>query len=188
MTMTNNNKIYISFLPLLIVILLVLGAGYMLLVDEIKLPKFNKGPQIRRIEGFPTTVYVAEDRLYEKQRLVLENESELNLFLNQLDPSGMLTMRDEINFDREYVIAVASEVEVEDNHRVKVKKVYEDKDDKTLLVSIEEVFPGETCLIENSPHIGVDIVAINKTDWNIEFERVKVTEECEDEESTSSEE
>jgi predicted Ser/Thr protein kinase len=185
--MTDKRKIYISLLPLIVIIILILGAGYFLLADEIKLPKFNKGPQIRRIEGFPTTVFVEETAVADKQRRVIKSEQELNEYLNSVDKTGMLTMRDKINFDKEYVIAVSTEVVKEDEHKVKVRKVYEDKDSKTLLVSIVETFPGDTCNIELNPHIGIDLVAINKTDWTIDFERVKDVEECGNKtESTSS--
>jgi hypothetical protein len=184
--MTEKKKIYISLLPLFVIIVLILGAGYFLLADEIKLPKFNKGPQIRRIEGFPTTVFVSEGTIADKQRKVLKSEQELNEFLNSVDKTGMLTMRDKINFDKEYVIAVSTEVVKEDNHKVKVRKVYEDKTAKTLLVSIVETFPGDTCTIEVNNHIGVDLVAINKTDWTIDFERIKDVDECGKSESTSS--
>lgn len=184
--MTDKRKIYISLLPLFVIIALILGAGYFLLADEIKLPKFNRGPQIRRIEGFPTTVFVAETATTDKQRKVIKTEQELDEFLNAVDKTGMLTMRDKINFDKEYVIAVSSEVVKEDNHKVKIRKVYEDKATKTLLISIVETFPGDTCTIEINPHIGVDLVAINKTDWKIDFEKVKDVEECGKTESTSS--
>ena len=184
--MTDKRKIYISLLPLFVIIALILGAGYFLLVDEIKLPKFNKGPQIRRIEGFPTTVFVEETAVADKQRRVIKTEQELDEFLNTVDKSGMLTMRGKINFEKEYVIAVSTEVVKEDNHKVKVRKVYEDKSTKTLLVSIVETFPGDKCAIEINPHIGVDLVAINKTDWIIDFERIKDADECGKSESTSS--
>lgn len=182
----DKRKIYISLLPLFVIIALILGAGYFLLVDEIKLPKFNKGPQIRRIEGFPTTVFVEETAIVDKQRRVIKTEQGLDEFLNTVDKSGMLTMRDKINFEKEYVIAISTEVVKEDNHKVKVRKVYEDKATKTLLVSIVETFPGDNCTIEINPHIGVDLVAINKTDWIIDFERIKDADECSKSESTSS--
>ncbi len=185
--MQDNQKIYISLLPLFIIIILILGAGYFLMVDEIKLPKFNKGPQIRRIEGFPTTVVVDQDTKMDKQRLVIQVDHELDTFLNNVDKTGMLTMREKIDFNKEYVIAVGSEVENADGHRIKIRKVYEDKENKKLLVSIVETYPGEKCVVDMVPHVAVDLVAINKTDWTIDFERVKDTEECSGEESTSSE-
>lgn len=184
--MQDRQKIYISLLPLFVIIILIIGAGYFLLVDEIKLPKFNRGPQVRRIEGFPTNVVVDQNVTTEKKRLVLQAEHELDTFLNEIDSSGMLTMREKVDFNKEYVIAVTSSVENAETHRIKVRKVYEDKANNTLLVSIVETFPGDSCMVDVSPHIAVDLVAINKTDWNINFERVTDTEECSDNESTGS--
>ena len=186
--MTNKKQfIYISLLPLVTIIVLILGAGYFLLADEIKLPKFDKGTQIRRLENFPTIIYTEEGAAYEKQRKVLKNEQELNEFLNYIDPAGLVTLKETINFDKEYVIAVSTEVEDPETHKVKVKKVYEDKAKKSLLIAVQETFPGGDCAVEVSPHIAVDIVAINKTDWDIGFDRIKTEEACEsnDEEETT---
>lgn len=184
--MQDKTKIYISLLPLFVIILLIIGAGYFLLVDEIKLPSFNRGPQIRRIEGFPTNVVVDQNAKADKGRLVFQAEHELDTFLNKIDPSGMLTMREKIDFNKEYVIAVTSSIENAEDHKIKVRKVYEDKANKTLLVSIIESFPGENCVSNFSPHIAVDLVAINKTDWQIDFERIKDDIECSSDESTST--
>lgn len=184
--MIENKKIYISLLPLVVIILLILGAGYFLLADEIKLPKFNNGPQIRRLEGFPTNVFVQESSSSQKQRKVIKSEQELNEFLNSIDKSGMLTLREKIDFNKEYIIAVATEVEKLDGHKVKIRKVYEDKSAKSLLVSVVESFPGEYCNAEINPHIGVDLVAVNKTDWKIDFERVKDVMECTKNESSGT--
>jgi hypothetical protein len=184
--MPDKQKIYISLLPLFVIILLIIGAGYFLLVDEIKLPTFNKGPQIRRIEGFPTSVVVDPATKMDKQRLVIQAEHELNTFLNNVDKTGMLTMREKIDFNKEYVIAVGSEVEQAVGHRIKIRKVYENKAEKSLLVSLVETYPGEKCTPEVNPHVAVDLVAINKTDWNITFERIKDTEECSANETSTS--
>ncbi|MDC0449172.1 hypothetical protein OAL67_01030 [bacterium] len=168
--------IYMSFIPLLLIIGIILGAGYMLLQGEIKLPKFNKGPQIRRLEGFPTVIYTSTP--IEKQRLVIDNETDLYNFLNMVDETGLLTIRETIDFEKEVVLAVASETEKEVGHEIKIRKVYEDKNDPTLLVSIREMFPGETCELEIDEHVAVDVVTISKTDYGIEFERIKQYEEC----------
>jgi hypothetical protein len=166
-----------SFLPLLLLILIILGAGYFLIQGEIKLPKFDRGPQIRRLEGFPTVIYT--DRKVEKQRLVIKSEEELNDFLNLVDDTGLLTLREDIDFEKEFLLGVTSETEKEVDHEIKIRKVYEDKDDGSLLISIRETFPGETCDSEIDEHIAADLVAISKTDLDIEFERVKQVIECE---------
>lgn len=168
--------VYMSFLPIILIILLVLGAGYFLMAEDIKLPKFNQGPQIRRLEGFPTLVY--SETPIEKQRRVIKSEEELNEFLNFVDTTGLLTLKEQINFDKEYVIAVTSETEKPDGHEIKIRKVYENKDDGILLISILETFPEEGCQVEENPHIAVELVALDKVDLKIDFERIKKELPC----------
>ena len=183
--MTKNKKhFYISILPLLVIVVLIIGAGYLLFADDIKWPK-SKGPTVRRLDGFPTIVYVDAGKSFEKQRKVFKSEEEVNQFLNSIDKTGMLAMRSKVDFSKEYVVAVATEVENPETHKVKIQKLYENKDDKTLLVSIKETYPGENCTVETAPHIGVDMVAINKTDWSIDFERVQEIANCKDNQDES---
>ncbi|KKS40037.1 MAG: hypothetical protein UV27_C0025G0001, partial [candidate division WWE3 bacterium GW2011_GWA1_42_46] len=56
--MTNKTKttLNMSLIPLVVIVVLMIGAGYFLLQGEIKLPGFNKGTQIRRLDGFPTVI------------------------------------------------------------------------------------------------------------------------------------
>jgi hypothetical protein len=171
-----THTIYMSFLPLVVIILIILGAGFFLLQGEIKLPKFNKGPQIRRLEGFPTVIYT--NKQIEKQRLVIKSEEELYNFLNMVDETGLLTVREDIDFEKEFVLAVASETEKEVGHEIEIRKVYEDKEDGTILVSLRETFPGETCEIEIDEHIAIDVAVMSNTEHGIEYERVKKFEEC----------
>lgn len=184
--MTNNQRatLKMSLIPLVILIGLILGAGYFLLQGEIKLPKFNKGPQLRRLEGFPTVIYT--DATLEKQRKILKSEQELAEFLNYMDPSGLTEVRSPINFDREYLIAVSSDTQDETGHTIKVKKIYQDKEDKTLLVTLEETEEAENCELENDKNVMADVVAISKTDWKVEFERVKKIIDCKSEEDTDA--
>jgi hypothetical protein len=176
--MTDNQKanLKISLIPLVVIIGLILGAGYLLLAGDIKLPQFNNGPQFRRVDGFPTVIYT--DKVIEKQRIVIKSEEELTNFLNMIDPTGLLEVRETINFNKEYLIAVTTETEQETNRATRIKKIYEDKEKGNILVSVRETEPGKTCEIEIDPNVAVDIVAISKTELPMEFERIKQVEEC----------
>lgn len=176
MTNKQNTTLNMSLIPLFILIVLILGAGYLLIQGEIKLPKFNKGPQIRRLEGFPTIIYTETN--LEKQRRVIKNEQELNEFLDYVDESGLVTVNEKINFEKEYLLAVSTETEQETGHTIKVKKVYEDKEDGVLLVYIEETEEGENCEPESDPNIALDIVAITKVDQEFTFDKVKKVKNC----------
>jgi len=176
--MNDNQKanLRISLIPLVVIIGLILGAGYLLLAGDINLPKFNNGPKFRRVEGFPTIVYT--ENVLEKQRLVIKNEEELTQFLNLIDPTGLLEVREPINFDKEYLVAVTTETEEKTGNSVKIKEIYENKEDDNFLVSIRETIQGDTCEKELDKNIAVDVVAISKTEKPFEFDRVKQVEEC----------
>jgi hypothetical protein len=177
MTNKQSTVLNMSLLPLGILIVLILGVGYFLLKGEIKLPKFNQGPQIRRLEGFPTTVSTIKEM--EKQRKVLKSEAELDQFLNEIDPNGTLIVKSNITWDKEFVIAVTTSLNPESGHRIKIRKVYENKPDKSLQVSLDETEKGQYCEVDNEKNIAVDLAVISKTTWDINFDRTKTIEECE---------
>lgn len=172
-----------SLLPLIVLVVLIIGGGFLLFQEDIKLPKFNKGPQIRRLENFPQVVY--SDQAIEKQRKIITSEDELNQFLNMVDPTGILQIKDKINFEKEVVIAVTTDTQNEMDHAIKIKKVYEDKEDMKLIIQIEEWEPGENCKPDRATNIPLDIATVSKSEWEIDFEKVKKVEDCEIE--TSSE-
>lgn len=180
MTEEQKNKqkaaLKVSLIPLVILILIILGVGYFLLQGEITLPKFNRGPTLRRLEGFSTVIY--SDRVVDKQRKIIKSEQELNEFLNFVDPSGLLQLKDKINFEKEFIIAVTSSTNNESDHKIKIRKVYEDKEAKKIIVLVEETNPGETCKIALDKNITLDMVALSKTDWQIKFDKVTKVEEC----------
>ncbi|OGC75397.1 hypothetical protein A2425_03990 [candidate division WWE3 bacterium RIFOXYC1_FULL_42_17] len=182
--MTNKTKttLNMSLIPLVVIVVLMIGAGYFLLQGEIKLPGFNKGTQIRRLDGFPTVI--TTEMPLEKQRKVIKSPEELAEFLNYIDPTGLTEVRDSVNFDREYLLAVSSDLQDETGHKMRIKKVYEDKNTKHLLVLIEETDKGDNCEVEVEGNITSDVVAISKTDYEISFDRVKKVENCEKEETT----
>ena len=180
--MTNKTKttLNMSLLPLVVIVVLMIGAGYFLLQGEIKLPGFNKGTQIRRLDGFPTVI--TTEMPLEKQRKVIKSPEELAEFLNYIDPTGLTEVRDSVNFDREYLLAISSDLQDETGHKMRIKKVYEDKNAKHLLVLIEETDKGGNCEVEVEGNITADVVAISQTDFEISFDRVKKVEDCEKEE------
>ncbi len=184
--MTNNQRatLRMSLIPLVIIIGLILGAGYFLLQGEIKLPQFNKGPQIRRLDGFPTAIVT--DKVMQKQRLVVKSQAELATFLNSIDPTGMTTVRSPVDFNKEYILAVSSDTQTESGHKIQIKKIYEDKANKTLSISIEETEAGANCKVDKESNITADAVAISKTDYEINFDRVKKVADCSSDNSNQS--
>jgi len=166
-----------SLLPLILILVIILGAGYFLLQGDIKFPKLDRGPEIRRLQGFPTVVNTDQD--LERKRVVIKSNDELNNFLNSIDKTGLLTLKDKIDFNKEYLIGVSSATEVVGDHKIKVKKITQKETTKEISILIEETFPGKTCVQENSMNIAVDLVAITKTDVKIGFDRIKTVKDCE---------
>jgi CRISPR/Cas system CMR subunit Cmr4 (Cas7 group RAMP superfamily) len=166
----------VSLIPLAIIILLILGVGTFLLKDEIKLPNFNKEPTITRLAGFPTTVTTT--KLLDKQREVITSNEKLNEFLNSIDETGLLKVQESINFDKDIVIAATTGTNDVTGIKIKIRKVYEDKTKKRLLVSVEESVPGDSCTPELGKNVAVDIITLSKTDFSITFDKIKKTIEC----------
>lgn len=167
---------YISIIPLIVIIGLILGAGYLLLGEDIKLPKLNGEPKITRLEGFPTNLGVQKDM--DKKRITIHNEEELNQFLNEVDSAGLLTTKDNINFDKQILVGASTKTLDEEGHTFKIRKVYKDEESRKLLVSLVRTDPDETCETTKDKNIWIDLVAIDKTDWDIDFELVKKIEDC----------
>lgn len=176
--MTKKSHILnMSLLPVVLLLALILGAGYFLMAGDGSISKlFNRGPEVRRLAGFPTVVPTQE--VLEKQRIVIKSDEELAAFLNMVDKSGLLSVKDKVNFDKEFLIGVTGKTLPEARSTIKIRKLYEDKEDKSLIVSIKQTDLGDSCEADKDSGVAVDLVAISKTDLNIEFDIVKETKEC----------
>ncbi len=169
-------KLNINLIPLFILIA-ILVVVYFLFLSDTELIKIDRAPEVRRINGFPTVAYTEKE--LEKKRLVITSDEELASFLNYVDESGYLIMREDIDFNKEFLLGVSSSTNPGEGYKIKIRKLYEDKDKNKLIVSIRETEPGETCLFEENKNTTVDLVAISKTGRFIDFERVKEVKECE---------
>ena len=174
--MDQKARLRISLLPLVVIIGLILGAGYLLLAGDINLPDFLKKSEFRRVEGFPTIVYTSNT--VEKQRLVIKSEQELTDFLNKVDSTGLLEVKEPINFKKEYLVAVTTETQDRTGSTVKIKKLEKDKEKNRIVVTIRETEKDENCEVELDKNIALDIVAVSKTDLPFDFDRVKQVETC----------
>ena len=179
--------LYISLLPVIILVLLILGAGYFLMKDDFELSKiFNRGPQVRRLEGFPVVVDVSGQ--IDKQRRVIKSQEELEDFLKTVDPTGNLALGEKIDFSREYLIGVSTATLDRGGSKLKVKKVYENKENNELLISLKQTILAENCMVTQQLNLPVDLVAVSKTDYEITFEASKeIVTDCDDAVDTSQE-
>ncbi len=170
----SNKKI--NLIPLFILIGLIITIYFVFLSDS-ALFQLDKRLEVRRLNGFPTTAYT--ERVLDKQRLVITNEEEFIQFLNYVDESGYLLVREDIDFNKEMLLGVSTDVNDIEGHTIKIRKLYEDKDSNTLLVSIRETEPGNSCEVIHNKNVAVDLVAVDITGMKVEFERVKEIKECE---------
>jgi len=178
MSKNEQKLLSMSFLPIILILVLIFGAGYLLIEGEVKLPwmRNDNTLEVRRLEGFPTTVWTKEPLT--KQRIVIKSQEELEQFLKNADPDGNLALGEKIDFDKEYLLGVSSETEETEGNDIKVKRVNIDKDSNTLKVIVRQNKPGDSCTYDVDPNAPVDLVAIGKTESNIEFETTKETLEC----------
>lgn len=175
MSMNKGSRKKVNLLPLFILIGLLIAIYFVFLSDS-KLFQLDKDIEVRRLNGFPTVAY--SDKELEKQRRVITSEEELIEFLNYVDESGYLVVREDIDFNKEMLLGVSTDINDVDGVKLKIKKLYEDRDSNTLLVSLRETEPGETCEVVENPNVAVDLVAIDITGMKVEFERVKEVKEC----------
>ena len=168
--------IFFSFIPVALIVIIILVTGFLLLKDDIKLPFNDNQPKIRRLQGFPQNVYT--DKQIEKVRKTITSDEELNNFLNTIDSTGLLTLKEKINYQKEILVAVTSDNKNIEGHSIKIKKLYVDEKKHKLIVSVHEIYPAEECRVVSDPHISVDLVAIDKKDYALDFEKVTDTTPC----------
>ena len=168
-------KLYMNILPLLVIFMLIGGAGYFLFGQDIKLPnKEDRLTKITRVEGFPVRISVTGER--RKQRRVIRSEAELNDFLAKVDPEGQVNLKENFDFRKNILIATATEPLEGTYNKYKIKRVTRDDNDRTLTIIQELTLPIEACEeTAETPEksIIVDLVQLRKTDWKIEFELEK---------------
>lgn len=181
--MNNPKESAMAQLPIIIVLALIFGAGFLMFRGDIKTPFLEKTDSIkvRRLDRFPTTKEVGNKT--DKMRRVIKNEDDLDSFFNAIDPSGDLRLGEKINFDQEYLIGVSSKTKDTSGVSVKIKKIIKDqKDGKerfTVMLTQTEQDP-ETCDVENKKTVALDIIAIDKTDTDFHFERILDEKYCKD--------
>lgn len=176
-----RSKSSMNLVPVILIFVLILGAGYLLLKDTFKLPWFKKDNtiEITRLEGFPRGWETQND--IRKTRKVIKNESELKEFLAYAtinDEDTLNGILKSVDFDKESLLGVTSETQDETEGLIRVKRVEIDKAKKRLHVRIIQYKPDATCVPEIKKNILVDMVKIDKSDNEIDFDVVKENRSC----------
>lgn len=180
MTMTKS-KSSMNLVPVILIFVLILGAGYLLLKDALKLPWFRNDNtvEITRLEGFPRAWET--QKTIEKARRVIKSEQELKGFFayaDITDDASLNAILSKVNFDKEFLLGVTSDTQEETEGLIRIKRVEVDKAKKKLDVRIIQYKPDTTCVPEIKSNILVDIVKISKSDNEISFDVVKESRSC----------
>lgn len=174
----HTNMAGMGALPLIILLGLIVVAGYFLLQGDIKIPflKNTNTVAVRRLADYPAKITLTEEK--DKMQSVIKSEDDLVKFLASADPSNKLTINEKIDFNKEWLLGVVSKTVKESGTEFRVKKVYLDKEHNQLSVTSLMRKPGDTCIAVAELSAFVDIVAINKTDKEITFETLTETYTC----------
>lgn len=180
MIMTKS-KSSMNLVPVVLIFVLILGAGYLLLKDTLKLPWFRDDStvEITRLEGFPRTWDTQKE--IKKARRVIKNEAELKEFFSyadMADEASLNAILSKVNFDKESLLGITSDTQSETEGLIRVKKVEIDKVKKKLNVKIIQYKPDTTCVPEIKSNILIDIVKISANDNEIGFDVVKENRSC----------
>lgn len=177
----SKTKSSMNLVPVMLIFVLILGAGYLLLKDTLKLPWFRNDNtvEITRLEGFPRAWDTQKE--IAKVRKVITNEQELKDFFayaDMVDDASFHAILSKVNFNKESLIGVTSDTRSETEEVIRIKKVEIDKVKKKLNVKIIQYKPDSTCVPEIKSNILIDIVKISKSSNEISFEVVKENRSC----------
>lgn len=184
--MTKSKASTANFLPIIAIAILIAAAGFLLTKDDLELPWMPSDKvSATHLINFPREVPTLQE--LEKDRKVLKSQDELNNYLKTIDPTGSTRVDEDIDFNRYFVVAANTETLTEDGYKMKIRRIYEDKEENELKVMILLTEPGDTCETQEVTNVVVDMVKVKKTDMNFSFGREKQTKECGDIEPESEE-
>ncbi len=184
--MTKSKASTANFLPIIAIAILIAAAGFLLTKDDLELPWMPSDKvTATHLVNFPREVPTLQE--LEKDRKVLKSQDELNNYLKTIDPTGSTRVEEDIDFNRYFVVAANTETLIEDGYKMKIRRIYEDKEENELKVMILLTEPGDTCETQEVTNVVVDMVKVKKTDMNFSFGREKQTKECGDKEPDSKE-
>jgi len=176
-----RSKSSMNLVPVILIFVLILGAGYLLLKDTLKLPWFrdDNTVEITRLEGFPRAWETQKD--VKKVRRVIKSEAELKEFFayaDIVDEASLNAILSKVNFDKEFLLGVTSDTQEETEGLIRIKRVEIDKAEKKLNVKIIQYKPDTTCVPEVKSNILVDVVKISKSDNETSFDVTKENRSC----------
>ena len=183
--MTKSKASKANFLPIIAIAILIAAAGFLLTQDDFELPwKPSNKVTATHLINFPREVPTLQQ--IKKDRKVLKSQKELDTYLKTIDPTGSTRIDEEIDFNRYFVVAANTETLTRDGYKMKIRRIYEDKEENELKVMMLLTEPGDTCETQEVTNVVVDMVKVKKTEMNFSFGREKQTQECGDKEPEST--
>jgi len=176
-----RSKSSMNIVPVILISVLILSAGYLLLKDTLKLPWFRKSNtiEITRLEGFPRAWET--QKAIEKTRRVIKNEAELRDFFahaDMNDDASLTAVLNAVNFDNEFLLGVTSDTREETEEVIRIKRVERDDAKEKLLIKVYQYKPDTTCVPEIKKNVLIDLAKISRSEYKVDFEVIKESRSC----------
>lgn len=164
-------------IPLIVIVVLISVLGVILWNENI-LKIFKPYPYaLTRVDNFPAVIETA-NKVAEKKRLVVSTQEEFDKVINELISDRSKVQIPTIDFNQNRVIIAATETNETLGYSVKISSVIKNDENKKLNTIVTFTKPGETCINEEKTNVAIDIVTIEKNDYEVEFDRESKTKEC----------
>jgi hypothetical protein len=173
---TKKNKKNL-LIPLVVIIVLISVLGVILWKENI-LDLFKPYPYaLTRIDNFPAVVETS-NKVTDKKRLVVSSQEEFDKVISELLSDKSKLNLPSVDFSKNRVVIAATETNETTGYSVKISSVIKDEQNKKLNTIVTFTKPGETCINEEKPNVAIDIVTIEKNDFEVTFDRETKTKEC----------
>lgn len=164
-------------IPLVIIVGLIAVLGVILWKENI-LDLFKPYPYaLTRIDNFPAVVETT-NKVTDKKRLVVSSQEEFDKVINELLSDKSKVKIPSVDFTKNRVIIASTETNETTGYSVKISSVIKDEQNKKLNSIITFTKPGETCINEEKTNVAIDLVTIEKNDFEVTFDRETKTKEC----------
>jgi len=164
-------------IPLVIIVALIAVLGLILWKENI-LDLFKPYPYaLARIENFPAVVETT-NKVSDKKRLVVSSQEEFDKVIDELISDKSKVKLPSVDFSQNRVVIASTETNETTGYSVKISSVIKDEQNKKLNTIVTFTKPGETCINEEKTNVALDIVTIEKNDFEVTFDRETKTKEC----------
>lgn len=164
-------------IPLIVIVVLISILGVILWKENI-LDVFKPYPYaLTRVDDFPKVVETS-NKVNDKKRLIVSSQEEFDKVINELVSDKSKIKIPSIDFNKNRLIIASTETNETLGYSVKISSVIKDDQNKRLNTVVTFTKPGETCINEEKVNIAIDMVTIEKNDYEVDFDRETRTKEC----------